>query len=140
MSRTRKDRPVWVKLNDRKTPRIAEHNHNLFGKKGLYGFGEPKEYAYLDYCTIDKPQEAVVHIKEQSPCYYYAAIPKIFYAKYGGAHKEALHLYYWKPVRGEERRKLHNLKKEYRAAGEIGDDTFITDKTRRSPYKGGYWD
>lgn len=138
MSRTRKDRPDWVKLNDRKTPRIANHNHKQFGAEGMMFQG--KKYSYLDYCTIDKPQEAVEHKIGQSPCYYYAAISKIFYAKYGGAHKEALRMEYWSPLRAEERTTMQNLKKQYYATGEVDEDVFIKEKHHNAPYKGGYWD
>lgn len=138
MSRTHKDRPVWVKLNDRKTRRVEEHNHHRFGETGVFYKGGT--YSYLEYCTIDKPQEAVHHAEGQSPCYYYAAIPKIFYAKYGGAHKKALHMDYWNPLRAEERTTLTRLKKEYYAMGEVDEDIYLPEKTRNTPYGGGYWD
>lgn len=49
MSRTDKDRPYWVVLNDKTIPKTYEHNHTKFGHYGINYWGKRKYTP--DYCT-----------------------------------------------------------------------------------------
>jgi len=51
MSRTRKDRPVRVRLNDKTEPKSGQHAHERLGAAGTTFWGE--DYRFADRCTID---------------------------------------------------------------------------------------
>lgn len=62
MSRTQKDRPYRVRVNDRTEPRERKQSHTSFGVSGTNFLG--LDYGYADHCTIDDP---VLHRSNRDP-------------------------------------------------------------------------
>lgn len=138
MSRTRKDRPYWVRLNDKKET-IAKneyHNHNIFGKTITLWTGEERTYA--DYCTIDEPAMNRSNREiRQRPC----RISPGWNYYYGTPTSERVNLGYWSPLRRDETDKLRKLTKFYNAGEDLDEvDFFLNEKTRHATYGGGDWD
>lgn len=59
MSRTKKDRPYWVKLNDKSQKFKETHDHHLFEEPNYYTDknGVVTISYSPNYCTIDKPHD-----------------------------------------------------------------------------------
>lgn len=122
MSRTRKDRPYWVRSNDKTEKyRVAYHDHT-----GRHG----------DDCTIDEPEVGrSFWFKRDTPCGHYLHMPHKC-----EPHGDALTLLYWAPARQDERTYLKNAVKDYNTFGEVDEDYFLQEKTCNATYGGGYWD
>jgi hypothetical protein len=126
MSRTDKDRPYWVKSNDKTEKyRVAYHDHT--GRRG-------------DECTIDEPEEHPSSWRGRggrwySPCSHYIHLPHICQP-----HGTSLRDFYWVPSRAEERDYTTRAIKDYNTFGEVDEDYFLQEKTLNGPYGGGWWD
>lgn len=132
MSRTFKDRPYWIRVNDPKTLRYAVHHHASFGH--VYTPFNGKPVHILDYCTIDEPYSAGDNYPK--PCYYRLISPH----RYDETTKEMRHNAYWEPMRTDERIVLRNAVKDYNTYGEIDEDFFLQENHRHARYGGVYWD
>lgn len=103
MSRTLKDRPHWVKVNDKSLPRIANHEHKDAGKPVYrwlpvkdengnkvmetfmsYGFLGYRAYNFYErrYKTYATWEELLAERPEN-----YVGLEKRFYAQYGDVEK-----------------------------------------------------
>jgi hypothetical protein len=135
MSRTYKDRPYWVRANDKKEVREATHDHLRFGKttKSIkYG-----EYTVADYCTIDEPLKTGTFQESlERPCYYDLS----WSYSYFSVEKLRRNMLYWSPMRAEEKKVTCNAVKDYNTFGEVDEDLYLRENTRHSIYRGGYWD
>lgn len=139
MSRTRKDRPHWVRLNDKKDKvvRVPYHRHHLFGETITLWTGD--EFTYENHCTIDEPERGRSHRSEtlRRPCFISAGWA---YYAYDG-NKETVNLGFWSPLRRDEKDELTKLVKVYNGGEDLEDyDFFLTEKTCHGVYGGGYWD
>lgn len=126
MSRTDKDRPYWVRTNDKTEKyRVAYHDHT--GRRG-------------DECTVDEPEEHPSSWRGRggrwySPCGHHLHVPHIC-----EPHGDSASVYYWVPARQDEQTFLKNAVKDYNTFGEVDEDYFLQEKTLNGPYGGGWWD
>lgn len=125
MSRTYKDRPYWVRQNDKREVRTPFHQHNQFR------FGS-KEF---ETCNIDEPYTGQPG-EWRRKCGYYLGYRRHVCHPPRGAVRDA----YYSPMRNDERMTLHNAAKDYNSFGEIDEDFFLNEKSRHATYGGGYWD
>lgn len=126
MSRTKKDRPYWVQVNDKSTKyRVAYHDHT-----GRWG----------DTCTIDDPEEGPSTWRGSTgrftSCGHYLRTPHVCDPHSVGNRSDR----YWAPARQDERTYLKNAAKDYNTFGEVDEDYFLQEKTLHGPYGGGWWD
>jgi hypothetical protein len=135
MSRTYKDRPYWVRANDKKEIREAYHDHLRFGKtfqSVKYG-----ELAVADYCTIDEPlKTGTFQESRERPCYYELS----WEYSYFRVEKRRRNMLYWSPMRADENKVTRNAVKDYNTFGEVDGNLYLREETRHSIYRGGYWD
>lgn len=135
MSRTYKDRPYWVRTNDKKEVREASHDHLHLGEtRKSIKFGE---YTIADYCTIDEPLETDSFEESwKKPCGYDLS----WSYSYFSVEKNRRNLLYWSPMRADEHKVTRNAVKDYNTFGEVDEDLYLREKTRHALYRGGYWD
>ena len=122
MSRTDKDRPLWVLSNDPTVRRRQCHNH-------VGADGDP-----IDVCTLD--DGAVPYWDEtRRPCTWRFDLYRI--VKFPSADYEAM--IWWRPQRAATRDRLRLLAKQYRADGEIDDDLEPPPDQHRGSAVWRYW-
>lgn len=132
MSRTYKDRPYWIRVDDTKNLRYAMHHHSVFGLTYTpYNSSTPIHFA--DYCTIDEPHSK--DTERRKPCYYRLRENN----RYDRTTKEMRHNGYWEPLRTDERIVLRNAVKDYNTFGETDEDFFLQENHRHASYGGEYW-
>lgn len=135
MSRTYKDRPYWVRANDKKEVREAHHDHLRLGKTiQSFKYGE---LGVADCCTIDEPLKTGAFLESiKQPCYYELSWEYSYF--YVG--KRRRNMLYWSPMRADENKVTRNAVKDYNTFGEVDDDLYLREQTRHAIYRGGYWD
>jgi hypothetical protein len=134
MSRTYKDRPYWVRSNDKKEVREEYHDHLRLGetRKGKHG-----DFMVADYCTIDEPlKTGTFQESRERPCYYELSW-KYSYFK---VEKRRRNMLYWSPMRSDENEVTRNAVKDYNTFGEVDENLYLRETTRHAIYRGGYWD
>lgn len=119
MSRTRKDRPYRVRLNDKSEPKMRLHSHGSVGSVGTDFRG--RDYRYADYCTIE---ERSLHSSNRDPMNRRPCETHLGWQYRPGRRpkREDALLAYWAPARQAERSALHSATAEYNATGGIEDD------------------
>lgn len=137
MSRTRKDRPYRVRVNDRTEARKRSHRHTSFGVTGTNFLGE--RYGYADHCTIDKP---VVHRSSRDPMNRPPCEAHLAFQHRPGSRPTSTDVRdaYWAPARQAERTALQTMAAEYKAAGDIESEPVMPASPRHALYGGGWWD
>lgn len=137
MSRTKKDRPYWVKSNDKKEVRRASHNHESLGKivRNFRG----KIVKYDEECSLEVPQQHPSSDDHRSTCYYNLGYGYRYWYSRGQDRDDRLNTYY-NPLRTLERETLTKATKEYNATGDIEEDIFFPDTHQSCMLGGGYWD
>ena len=127
MSRTYKDRPYWVRLNDKREARTPFHRHHANGwwLKDVF-----------DECLIDTPYTGATDEWRRRYCGYYLGYRRHVCQ----IPKNAVREMYYSPMRNDERMVLRNAAKDYNSFGEIDEDLFLNEKSRHATYGGGYWD
>lgn len=135
MSRTYKDRPYWVRANDKKEVREAHHDHLRLGQvRQSMKYGE---FKVADYCTIDEPLKTGTFLENlERPCYYELS----WEYSYFKVEKRRRNMLYWSPMRADENKVMRNAVKDYNTFGEVDEDLYLREGTRHSIYRGGYWD
>jgi len=127
MSRTDKDRPYWVRVNDETEARTEFHYHHRRYR------GDPYEGEYE--CEIDNPvDDSTVMWKRR--CGYYLGYRHHICEIPPGAVREG----YNAPLRNDERMALRNAVKDYNTFGEVDEDMYLQEQHRHACYGGGYWD
>jgi hypothetical protein len=136
MSRTKKDRPYWVKLNDKKVAKRPHHNHAVIGKtvRGFRG----NIITYADECTLEQPETHSSNDDHRRPCSYLLGYGYGYWLD-GMTREDRMNTYY-NPLRTMEREELTKAKKEYNATGDIEKDIAFPDGHRHGMLGGGYWD
>lgn len=130
MSRTDKDRPYWVRLNDPSEIRRADHTHHPYGRYSKSWFGEE------NVCDIDKPMTGRFEIDRKRNCDYRLTNYRYWY---DDPSREDCHNEYYAPLRSEERMSLRKAARQYNTYGEV-DDVYLQEQHRHSCYGGGgYW-
>lgn len=132
MSRTDKDRPDWVILNDpldsKKYRSVIRdsHNHTRLGTTVLFA-GE-KKIAYKDSCSIEEPsrsysmeQQNLLEGGRKSPC------SRKFVRQWRG-YSSSWDTYPMSSRRTRVRRSLKEIRKEYNTHYEIDDDFIDHDE------------
>lgn len=120
MSRTHKDRPHWVRLNDRNEKRVAHHDH-------------------IDYwgndvdCDIDSPI-----VREDKYCVDRNCSYEIegVYLWEETPSRRMRHYEWFGPVRAKTRDAMVSQVKEYNTYGIIETDSKEPDDHRNAPIKG----
>lgn len=125
MSRTDKDRPFWVKLNDPSENRTDDHMHHT---RGLWS----KDWDGV--CDIDKPYGPTLKRWAGRNCHRMIHN----YNPWDDPTKEDRDLLYYGPLRASERDTLKKAAKEYNTTGDT-EDVFLQEKHRHSMFGGGYW-
>lgn len=120
MSRTYKDRPRWVKNNDRKLTSVAYHNHVDY-------------LGHLVDCDVDEPTVQEDRWRLGMACGYDWRY-NIFTPTKAEANNE-----WHAPIRAKVRRELLVEAKEYNAEGDFEDDYLGPLDERHSPIKGHGW-
>jgi hypothetical protein len=129
MSRTKKDRPYWVRLNDPTEARTPYHYHH-----GSRWFNNGyKGNAESDYCCID---EEYTGTDWRRSCGYYLGYRRHVCV----IPKNAVRDMYYSPMRNDERMVLRNALKDYNTFAEVDEDMYLNEKSRHATYGGGYWD
>lgn len=136
MSRTKKDRPYWVRANDKTERRVARHDHDRIGRYYKY-YGQSVVYQYEDECTIDYPRTGNNSDKNY-PCTWELDYGYNYF--YGGMSVQERHMTYYNPLRTLERDTLRKAVKEYNTTGDIEKDIFFQDRHQHQMLNGGYWD
>ena len=131
MSRTYKDRPYWVRQNDKSEVRVADHMHHtpMFYRPDSNFWGE------IGVCDIDKPMTGSYKIDRKRNCDY--RLPNVRW--WDRPRRFYRNSHYYAPVRLIERDTLDKSAKQYNTMGEV-DDVDLPQQHRHSPYGGGYWD
>lgn len=137
MSRTRKDRPYRVKVNDPAEPQRARHRHQAFGRAGTNFRGD--KYAYQDRCTAE---DTVSHPSNRDrlamlPCERDLAWQ---YRYSRGPGSDHITEFYWAPARQEERIVLYKLAGEYNTLGDLVTEPVLHEQHRHAGFSGGWWD
>lgn len=138
MSRTDKDRPYWVRVNDPSEPTISYHDHLSFGKISTWRWGGGCPLEYADYCTIDEPKADYRRSKEEmrKPCSKELGYQ---YKYWDNPRKAERRNEYWKPLRATERKVLWEAVKDYNSFGEVDDELYVRENTRNAPFNRGWW-
>lgn len=119
MSRTYKDRPDWVQLNE--------------PSPLLKAIRRPLHVQPCDgICELDEPMTE--EDLETRRCRYY--LPFRLYLR--KATPQLRRDFFWGPVRSEERESLRNMKNQYNAGLDV-DDAVLTERHGHAMYGGGYW-
>jgi hypothetical protein len=137
MSRTRKDRPERVKLNDPREPRQVDHNHAILGRSGRNFLG--KDFAFQDRCTGDDP---ATHRSNTDPLAKRPCEPGLTWkhSATGRVPRDSITQMYWAPARQAERITLHKLAGEYNTLGELETEPVLHERHGHATFGGGYWD
>lgn len=120
MSRTYKDRPRWVKNNDRKLTSVAYHDHIDY-------------LGYVVDCDVDEPTVQGDCWRSLKACGHDWRY-NIFSPTKAEVNNE-----WHAPVRAKVRRELLIEAKEYNAAGGFIADYLAPLDQRHSPIKGNGW-
>lgn len=125
MSRTYKDRPYWVRLNDKREARTPFHrHHNWYTRNNGW-----------EVCTFGEPYTGGTDEWRRNCGYYLGYRRHTCYAP-----KDYIRDMYYSPMRNDERMVLRNAAKDYNSFGEIDEDFFLNERSRHATYGGGYWD
>lgn len=135
MSRTRKDRPDRVKLNDPSEPKRVSHRHAALGRSGTNFLG--LDFAYKDHCTADEP---AVHRSNRDITALRPCEPQVARKSSGRVPRDVITEFYWAPARQAERITLHKLAGEYNAFGELEAEPVLHEQHRHAGFGGGWWD
>ena len=139
MSRTKKDRPYWVRVNDPREARRETHRHHKCGVKVdfISISGKKIDTNIPDYCTIGEKEKGLSsNENDLNPCYFQLTWQ---YPASRHSPKKLRRDEYWKPMRGAERKYLKNAVVDYNTFGEVDEDAFLREKTLNSAFSGGYW-
>lgn len=120
MSRTDKDRPEWVKNNDRTVAPVAYHYHVDYRGNALD-------------CDVDEPSLQSDKWRFHRNCGY----DQRFYTENPG--KAAINNDWHAPIRTKVRRELRSEVKEYNAGGDFEDDYVAPLDQRNAPIRGHGW-
>lgn len=138
MSRTLKDRPVWVALNDPRMPTLPEHGHTLLGKEIVHFVGGmPTVGSYPDDCTIDAPVTyRTDRLGELRPCQ-----PQNGWTTRKGPAPSARKRRekYWAPERAAKRSAIRRMAGEYNTTGDVDEDLPLTNQHRHGRFGGKRW-
>ena len=121
MSRTLKDRPTWVLLNDPNAPHVDAHWYACNG----------------ECCTINQPLRPGGAGANPQPC------RRIAPESFERTDKAAVHAGWYGPERATVRGVLGRLRQEHRGGVDVDelDDSLVpVAHPRNSPWGGGYWD
>lgn len=137
MSRTRKDRPYRVKVNDPREPKYISHRHSALGLTGSNFLGN--EFGFKDRCTADDP---AIHrsnrdIMALPPCEPHLDWQSRFSRR---PSRDTVTQLYWAPARQAERIVLHELSGEYNTYGELVTEPVLHERHGHATFGGGYWD
>jgi hypothetical protein len=137
MSRTRKDRPYRVKVNDPREPKYISHRHGAFGVSGTNFLGQ--DFAYQDHCTADEP---AIHPSNRDrmamrPCEMHLDWQYKFSRR---ASRDTVTQLYWVPARQAERGALLALVGEYNTTGDLTTEPVLPERHGHATFGGGYWD
>lgn len=137
MSRTRKDRPDRVKLNDPREPKETRHRHSALGRSGKNFLG--LDFAYQDHCTAEEP---AVHGSNRDTMALRPCEPQLTWkpSSTNRVPREVIAEFYWAPARQEERIALHKLAGEYNTLGELETEPVLHEQHRHAGFGGGWWD
>lgn len=137
MSRTRKDRPYRVRVNDKSEPKQLRHSHASFAVTGINFLGE--EFGYADHCTIEEP---VVHRSNRDPMNRPPCEADLAFQHRTGSRpsRKDVRDAYWSPARQAERYALQSMAAEFNTTGDIETEPVMPDQHRGSMYGGGWWD
>lgn len=133
MSRTDKDRPYWVRVNDETEARTPYHYHH--GSRFYNGGYKVNAEDEDGYCTIDDKRTGQPG-EWRLPCGYYLGYRRHVCEIPPGAEREG----YYAPLRNDERMALRNAVKDYNTFGEVDEDMYLQEQHRHATYGGGYWD
>lgn len=138
MSRTLKDRPGWVKVNDPRMPTLTDHRHTLLGKEILhYVGGMPTVGRYPDTCTIDEP---VVYRTDRPGELLPCRRQNGWTTRKGPAPSPRKRREkYWAPERAAGRSAMRRLAEEYNATGDVDEDLPLTNQHRHARFGGKHW-
>lgn len=125
MSRTYKDRPYWVRLNDPSEVRRPFHYHE----------GRGRFFEEFEACQIDVPYEGKKGEWRRN-CGYYLG----YHFHRCRVTREFRRLGFYGPLRSDQRMKLRNAVKDYNTFEEVDEDMYLREQNRRSTFYGGYWD
>lgn len=136
MSRTYKDRPYWVRVNN-PNPKYDDvyESHTHHDTYWLEWNGE---------CDIEEPMRnsSYMEIRRNQSCF--RQLDWNYSRRWSNLpSRESVHNLWYAPLRMEERTELETCKKIYNASGlsELEDrDIIITEKHGGGVYGGGYWD
>lgn len=132
MSRTRKDRPVWVRTNDKSEPVTVQHNHLAAGTtRGGYKGSADSMLSFVDECTEGAPTKYRTSFDQHEvhPCGRSLSW-QVKRAQW--PERNNLRANYWKPERAEERAVLRRMEGEFNLNGEVDDDYLLPMWHRRS--------
>lgn len=137
MSRTRKDRPYRVKVNDPREPTYASHRHSAFGITGTNFLGQ--DFGFQDHCTADEP---AIHRSNRDvmalrPCERHLGWK---FSGTGRVPRGVITEAYWNPARQEERITLHKLAGEYNTFGDLESEPVLHEQHHHAGFGGGWWD
>lgn len=137
MSRTDKDRPYRVRVNDPSEAKDRSHRHTSFGARGTNFLGE--EYGYADHCTIDEP---TLHRSNRDPLNRPPCEAHLAFQYRPGSRPKPKDVRdaYWSPARQAERSALQSMAAEFNATGTIENEPTMPEQHRGSMYGGGWWD
>lgn len=137
MSRTRKDRPYRVKVNDPREPSRVVHRHGVLGLAGTNFLG--RDFAYEDHCTADEP---AIHRSNRDVLALRPCEPHLDwkFSRSGRVPREVITEFYWVPARQEERITLHKLAGEYNTFGALDTEPVLHEQHRHAGFGGGWWD
>lgn len=122
MSRTDKDRPHWVRLNDPKDDRVAYHDH-------VDMWGNDVE------CDIHLPTVREDKYRSERNCGYDLAGVYLWSET---PPKKMRHYEWFGPVRAKTRDAMLAQVKEYNTYGDVVNDSGEPEDHRHAPVKG-YW-
>lgn len=138
MSRTLKERPGWVKVNDPRMPTIVDHCHTILGKEFVSAFtGE--HFAYADTCTEDEPAKSRAGRRPgelRMPCTKDLAVLHRTRTPPGQDVRDQ----FWAPDRASERSILRRLADEYNTTGDLDEGYVLPGQHRHARFGRGYWD
>lgn len=137
MSRTRKDRPYRVKVNDPREAKHVSHRHEAFGAAGTTFLG--RAFAYQDRCTADDP---AVHPSSLDPLAKRPCETDLDWqaANTRRPSRDTVTQLYWAKARHAERSALRTMVGEYNTTGALDADPVLPERHGHATFGGGYWD
>lgn len=137
MSRTRKDRPYRVKVNDPREPKYVSHRHAALGLTGTNFLGQ--EFGYQDRCTAADP---AVHPSSIDPMAKRPCETDLSWQapNTGRPSRDTVTQLYWAKARHAERGTLRALAGEYNANGDLDTEPVLPERHGHAMFGGGYWD